>query len=87
VREYLGALGRGDRASAQALLAKGSPGETFVDANAHVESVRSESTGSGTYKVYADVHSTAGEYYITFSLQPGAGGLQIFDHYAIKTGP
>ncbi|MBV8489362.1 MAG: hypothetical protein JO199_02440 [Candidatus Eremiobacteraeota bacterium] len=43
------------------------------------------SKGTQTYKVTADVTTSNGEYYITFTVAPGPGGLQITDHYAIKT--
>jgi hypothetical protein len=84
VRSYLGALARGDRAAASAYLAHGSPSENFMDSSAHIESIRSASNGSQSYTVTADVQTTSGEYYITFTVQPGPGGLQITDHYSIK---
>lgn len=83
VRSYLGALARGDRATATSYLAHGLPSEGFMDANSRILSVRPESTAS-PYKVSADVQTSTGEYYITFTLQEGTGGLQITDHYAIK---
>lgn len=83
VRSYLGALARGDRATATSYLAHGLPSEGFMDANSRILSVRSESSAS-PYKVSADVQTSTGEYYITFTLQQGTGGLQIIDHYAIK---
>jgi hypothetical protein len=83
VRSYLGALARGDRATATSYLAHGLPSEGFMDANSRIVSVRSESSAS-PYKVSADVQTSTGEYYITFTLQQGTGGLQITDHYAIK---
>jgi len=58
-----------------------------MDSSARIESVRSESAGGGTYKTTADVQTSTGEYYITFTLAPGPGGLQINQHFAIKTGP
>jgi hypothetical protein len=83
VRSYLGALARGDRATATSYLARGLPGEAFMDSSARVVSVRPSTAGS-QYKVTADVQTSSGEYYITFVLEPGAGGLQIIDHYSIK---
>jgi len=83
VRSYIGALARGDRATATTYLAHGLPSETFIDSNARIISVHPESSSS-PYKVSADVQTTSGEYFITFTLQQGAGGLQITDHYAIK---
>jgi hypothetical protein len=87
VRAYLSALARGDRSAAATYLTTGSPNENFMDATAHVQSVRAESTGSGSYKASAEVQTSTGEYYITFTLAPGPGGLQINNHFAIKTGP
>lgn len=83
VRSYLGALARGDRATATTYLAHGLPSEGFMDASSRIVSIRPEAAGS-QYKVSADVQTTTGEYYITFTLQQGTGGLQITDHYAIK---
>jgi hypothetical protein len=83
VRSYLGALARGDRATAESYLAQGSPSETFMSGEAQIESVRSEPSAAG-YKVTADVKTISGEYYETFTLAPGPGGLQITDHYWIK---
>jgi outer membrane biosynthesis protein TonB len=83
VRSYLGAIARGDRATATTYLAHGLPSEGFMDANSRIVSIRPEAAGN-QYKVTADVQTTTGEYYITFTLQQGTGGLQITDHYAIK---
>jgi hypothetical protein len=83
VRSYLGALARGDRATATSYLAHGLPSEGFMDANSRIVSVRPQADGS-QYKVSADVQTSTREYYITFTLQQGTGGLQITDHYAIK---
>jgi hypothetical protein len=84
VRSYLGAIARGDRATATTYLAHGLPSEGFMDSNSRILSLRPESAG-GQYKVTADVQTSTGEYYITFTLAEGTGGLQITDHYAIKT--
>lgn len=83
VRAYLGALARGDRATATSYLASGLPGETFMNQQAQILSVHSVQTGM-QYHVTADVRATTGEYYVTFTVQPGTGGLQIVDHYSIK---
>jgi hypothetical protein len=85
VRSYLGSLVRGDRATATTYLAHGLPNEAFMDAGSRIISIRPESSANQQYKVTADVQTSTGEYYITFLLQPGPGGLQITDHYAIKT--
>jgi hypothetical protein len=84
VRSYLGALARGDRATATSYLANGLPGEVFMDSNARIVSVHSIGETASQYKVAADVLTSTGEYYLTFVLVPGPGGLQITDHYAIK---
>ena len=84
VRSYLGALARGDRATATSYLASGLPGEVFMDSNARVVSVHSTGESASQYKVAADVLTSTGEYYLTFVLVSGPGGLQITDHYAIK---
>lgn len=78
-------MARGDRATATTYLSRGLPSETFMDASSHVVSVRSEGHGAQRYKVTADVTTSTGEYYITFTVEPGPGGLQITDHFAIKT--
>lgn len=84
VRSYLGAVARGDRATATSYLARGLPGEAFMDNGARIISVRPTAVGS-QYRVTADVQTSTGEYYITFVLEPGPGGLQIIEHYSIKT--
>jgi hypothetical protein len=83
VRSYLSAVASGNRALATTYLAGGVPGEVFMDSGAHVVSLKSASAGTG-YRVSADVVTSNGEYALTFSLSPGASGLQITDHYAIK---
>lgn len=83
VRSYLGALARGDRATATSYLARGLPGEVFMDPSSRILSVHS-ADDAAPYHVTADVQTTTGEYYLTFTLEPGQGGLQITDHYAIK---
>ena len=83
VRSYLGALARGDRATATTYLARGLPSENFMDPSSRIVYVRSEPAGN-QYKVSADVETSTGEYFITFTVQQGTGGLQITDHTAIK---
>ena len=84
VRSYLGALARGDRATATSYLASGLPGETFMSSDARIVSVHSLQTTGSQYRVTADVRASTGEYYVTFTLEPGTGGLQIVDHYSIR---
>jgi hypothetical protein len=86
VRSYLGSLARGDRATATTYLARGLPSEDFMNATSRIISIRPESSGNQQYKVTADVETSSGEYYITFTLQPGTGGLQITDHDSIPVG-
>jgi len=76
-------LARGDRATATTYLAHGLPSENFVDSSSRILSIRPSAAGN-QYKVTADVQTSTGEYYITFTLQQGSGGLQITDHYSIK---
>jgi len=85
VRAYLNALARGDRSTAAGYLARGTPSEVFMNTGARIESIRSANVGSEQYKVTADVQTGNGEYYVTFTVEPGPAGLQITDHYAIKT--
>jgi len=56
-----------------------------MSSGSHISSIRSASVGPDTYKVTADVETASGEYYVTFTLEPGPAGLEITDHYAIKT--
>jgi hypothetical protein len=83
VRSYLSAMASGNRALATTYLANGTPGEVFMDSTAHVVSLKSTASGTG-FHVAAEVQTAAGDYAVTFSVQPGASGLQITDHYAIK---
>jgi hypothetical protein len=85
VRSYLEALTRGDRPAAAAYLSHGVPSETFVNSASRIQSIRSASVGADHYKVTADIQTASGEYYVTFTLEPGPAGLEITDHYAIKT--
>jgi hypothetical protein len=84
VRSYLTALSRGDRSTATSYLAQGEPNESYMDSSAKIGDVRSTPDGSGNYKVTADVTTSNGEYYETFTIEPGPNGLMITDHYTIK---
>jgi hypothetical protein len=84
VRSYLEALEHGDRTTAASYLAHGTPSETFMDSASRIESIRSSSTGPQRYQVTADVQTSSGEYYITFTVEQGPSGLAITDHYSIK---
>jgi hypothetical protein len=84
VRSYLGALARGDRATATTYLASGLPGEVFMDSSARIVSLHASPAGT-QYRVTAEIATSTGAYYATFTLESGTGGLQIVDHYSIKT--
>ena len=84
VRSYLEALAHGDRATAGTYLASGSASETFMSGEAQIESIRSTPQSNSNYLVTADVKSGGVEYYATFTVAPGPGGLQITAHYWIK---
>jgi hypothetical protein len=85
VRSYLEALARGDRVAASSYLASGAPNETFMTPDARIESIRSSSVGPQQYRVTADVQTTSGEYYVTFTVEENPAGLAITDHFSIKT--
>ncbi len=78
VRSYLSALARGDRAGAASYLAHGSPSESFVNSSSHVDSVRVATVGAQQYQVTAAVQSGGSEYYVTFTVGPGANGLAYY---------
>jgi outer membrane biosynthesis protein TonB len=84
VRSYLQAMAQGDRQAASAYLANGEPTESFLNAGAAIGSIRSTALGGSRYRVTADVRASGMEYYETFTLEPGPGGLLITDHYWIK---
>jgi hypothetical protein len=84
VRSYLAALARGDRTTAASYLSHGAPNETFMNGNARIESIRSANVGPQRYQVTADIQTSGGEYYVTFTVEQGPSGLQIVDHYSIK---
>jgi hypothetical protein len=80
VRSYVQAVARGDRAAAGTFLMHGSPSETFISADSQIKSIRSAPLGSSGYTVKVDVRNASGEFHGTFTLEPGASGLQISDH-------
>ncbi len=84
VRSYLEALARGDRGTASTYLAHGYPTESFMNSESRIESISSANVGGQQYRVGADVQTSSGEYFITFTLQQSAGGMLITDHSAIK---
>lgn len=84
MRSYLQSLARGDRSTAASYLARGAPSERFMNSSAEIQSIRSASVGPQQYQVTADVQTSTGEYYVTFTVESGPTGLQITDHYSIK---
>lgn len=86
VRSYLSAMARGDSGTARTFLASGMlPTESsFMNASAHIDSLRESKNADGSYAVAADVTTSKGEYYITFTVQVGPDSGTITDHTAIK---
>jgi hypothetical protein len=85
VRSYIDAVARGDRTTAASYLSQGLPSETWLNSESRIESIHSTSIGPQQYRVTADIIQTNGsEYYMTFTVEQGAAGLQITDHYTIK---
>ncbi len=87
VRSYVQAVARGDRAAAANFLMHGSATEPFLSADSQIESIRSAALGDSRYNVTADVRTDSGEFRGTFTLEQGASGLQISDHYWNLTKP
>lgn len=84
-RLYLDALSRGKTAEARSYLASGEPTESsFMDASAHIVSLRSSPNADGSYKVDADLTTSNGEYYVAFTVEVTPGGAVITDHTSIK---
>ena len=46
--------------------------------------MRVATVGAQQYQVTAAVQSGSSEYYVTFTVGPGANGLVIIDHYTVK---
>ncbi len=86
VRAYLAAVLRGDEATATGYLSRGLPNESFYTGASKITDVETRRNTDGSYTVAVDMTSPTGEYYETFKLVEGPGGLglQIADHYAIK---
>jgi hypothetical protein len=55
-----------------------------MNGESQIESIRSAPLSGSQYRVTADVKASSGEYFETFTVAPGPGGLQIVDHYWIK---
>ena len=86
VRAYLAAIGRNDEATATGYLQRGLPNESFLTSAAKITDLETVRNVDGTYTVKADITTPSGEYYETFNLAQGPGGLglQITQHFAIK---
>ena len=82
----MAAVLRGDEATATSYLAHGLPNESFYTGSAKITDMETTHNADGTTTVAVDITSPTGEYYETFKLAEGPGGLglQITDHYAIK---
>ena len=80
VRDYIEALRRGDPAVASTYLGNGTPDETFIDAHTRIASLTATPNGDGSYKVDADMQTSKGEYYETFTVASG----RILQKTAIK---
>lgn len=55
-----------------------------MDSSAHINSIHQTQNSDGSYAVQADVTTSKGEYYITFTVVLGPGTATITDHTAIK---
>jgi len=55
-----------------------------MNSGARIASIRTAAGGAQQYTVTADVQTSSGEYYTTFTVEQGPIGLQITDHYTIK---
>lgn len=85
VRYYLDALARGDIGEARSYLSGSDPAESsFMTHSAHLTSLHSSAAGGNTYNVNADVSTSQGEYFITFTVDVESTGAIITDHTAIK---
>ena len=86
MRAYLAAVLRGDEATATGYLSRGLPNESFYTGASKITDIETRHHADGSYTVAVDMTSPTGEYYETFKLVEGPGGLglQIADHYAIK---
>ncbi|MEO6913732.1 MAG: hypothetical protein ABI182_06925 [Candidatus Baltobacteraceae bacterium] len=86
VRRYLSALIHGDQAGAQSLLATGGAAteQSFIDSRSTISSVTPTKNDDGSYSVGAEIATSKGTYYVTFTVSQEPSGLVITDHYAIK---
>ena len=89
MRTYLSALINGDEPAASAALGRsgqtgGLSEERFLDAQSRVTSVVATPNANGTYKVEAEIVTSKGTYYDTFTVDHGPNGYVITDHFFIK---
>ncbi len=72
VERYIDALERGDTGAAAAMLASGSPTESaFIGSSTRIQSLSQRRNADGSYKVDADLATSKGEYFITFTVSGG----------------
>lgn len=84
VSAYIGALARGDSSTAAGYLANGLPTESFINPNVtvSVSGMRTSRSSDGSYNVSAQIVTSKGTYFATFTLRMGAYGMQITEHSA-----
>jgi hypothetical protein len=84
VNAYIAALARGDSSSAAGYLASGLPTETFINPNVtvNVSDMRTSRNSDGSYTVTAQIVTSKGTYFASFTLRIGAYGMQITEHSA-----
>ncbi len=81
---YIGAVARGEQSIATSYLQSGLPNEPFAGMRATPSDVRAARDADGRFKIAAEIATSSGRYYETFTIVAGPSGLQIADHYTIK---
>ena len=86
VSAYIAALERGDSATAAGYLASGLPTESFINPNVtvNVSDMRTSRNSDGSYGVTAQIVTSKGTYYTSFTLRMGPYGMQITAHNATR---
>ncbi|HEX8806060.1 MAG TPA: hypothetical protein VF741_03880 [Candidatus Aquilonibacter sp.] len=84
VSAYIAALARGDSSTAAGYLASGLPTESFINPNVsvNVSDMRASRNSDGSYNVTAQIVTSKGTYFTSFTLRMGAYGMQITEHSA-----
>ncbi len=84
VRAYVASLARGDSSTAAGYLASGLPTESFINPNVsvNVADLRTTRNNDGSYAVTAQIVTSKGTYFASFTLRAGAYGMQITEHSA-----